>query len=129
MAKTDGDNGLVIFIRRFPAQIIEPVLRARLQPFLGAVGIQSHEFELHKPRGKGIATMHVIHREKAERFLANMKRFPSTLGLHPRFIVQFERHDRQDGGALVRDNKFIEKVEAEAYLKTSVSTSMKGTSS
>jgi hypothetical protein len=117
MATPNHNNGLVIFIRKLPAQVIESVLRSRLQPYLLNVGIDANGFALHKPKARGIATMHVFSRAKGEAFLASMKQFPSTLSLS-RFIVDFERHENQDGGAMLRDRKFIDQVVADAYVKT-----------
>ena len=65
MAIPEEKPGLVIFIRRIPAQVIEPVLKARLQPYLTPIGISANDFELHKPRAKGIATMFVFDRTRA----------------------------------------------------------------
>ncbi len=125
MAMPDQDNGLVIFIRRIPAQINDSVLRNRLEPHLLEVGIGRNGFDLHKPKAKGIATMHVTSRIKGELFLARMKQYPSTLNLS-RFRVDFERHENQDGGALLHDRKFIDRLAADAYTKMPLDGSMKG---
>ena len=118
MAIATKDNGLVIFIRRIPSQPNTDALRRSLLTHLAVVGIKPDEVEIHKPRGKGIATMFITDRQKGERFLKRMKQFPSNLGLH-RFNAEFERNESQDGGAMVRDRIFIEKVETNAHSKGS----------
>lgn len=119
---TKEDNGLNIWIRRLPTQINASLLRTRLLPYVQKAGIQHHEFQLHKPRAKGYATMYVVDSMKGDKFLLNMQRFPTNLGLtrYAHHKIEFERHEVQDGGALVRDRIFIEKVEQDAYLKTSM---------
>jgi hypothetical protein len=123
MAIPDQDNGLVIFIRRM--QINDSVLRNRLEPYLLNVGIGRGGFDLHKPKTKGIATLHVTSRIKGELFLASMKQYPSTLSLS-RFRVDFERHENQDGGAMLKDRKFVDTLAAGAYTKMSLDGGMKG---
>jgi hypothetical protein len=124
---TEKDHGLNIYIRRLPTQINASLLRTRLLPYVQMAGIQSNEFQLHKPRAKGYATMYVVDSQKGDRFLLNMKRFPTNLGLtrYANHKIEFERNEVQDGGVMVRDRNFIEKVEQDAYLKTSIAD-MKG---
>jgi hypothetical protein len=119
------DNGIVIFMRGFPSSVTESVLCSRLQPYLSGVGIQPHEFEVDKPKAKGFATMHVTSTAKGEKFLLSMKQFPSTLSLS-RHTIHFERHSTQDGGVMIKDRKFIEKVVADAYVNDSVAKTIGG---
>jgi hypothetical protein len=119
------DNGIVIFIRGFPSQVSEDLLRTRLLPFLALVGIQAQEVELDKPKNKGFATMHVASTIKGENFLEKMRQCPSTLGLG-RYKIHFERHSQQDGGALIRDRKFVQKVVDDAYATNRLTKNMEG---
>jgi hypothetical protein len=125
MAVSDQDKGLVIFIRRIPKQVSLSYLQSRLEPHLSSVGIRSNEFDLYKPKLKGVATLYVESSVKGENFLVKMKQYPSTLNLS-RFVVLFERDANQDGGAMLKDRKFIEKINAEAYKPTTLDDQMNG---
>lgn len=127
MAVPDADHGLVIFIHRLPSQVIEAVLQARLNPLLNSVGITWDQYELHKGKAAKIATLFVQNREKGEKFLALVSRFPTTLDLS-RSNVEFQRDRNQDGGVLIRDYKFCQRIEAEAHKKVNLDEQMKGES-
>jgi len=123
MAVPELDPGLVIFIRRLPTQVIEALLKSRLQPFLSSVHIPPDGYDLHKTKARGVATLFVKNRQKGEEFLELVTRSPTNLRLS-RFIVEFQRNDVQDGGAMLRDRKFIQEVEANAHTKVNLEDHM-----
>ncbi|KIW00874.1 uncharacterized protein PV09_07630 [Verruconis gallopava] len=119
-----NDNGLVIFVRRVPAQFGEAVLRSYLEPHLAAYGILAGDYELQKPSDKGVASLHIASTPKGERFLAAMEQRPVKMSIS-RFPFVFERHKIQDGGATIRDHEFIARAVADASRKPDLADQMK----
>jgi len=95
-----------IFIHGIPKPATDIQLKQVLSPHLQKLNI--YNFDCHKPKNKGCANLRIHDVAQGELFLS-IYATRTDIRLSPRFPLTFKKNYHQDGGARMRDEKFMAK--------------------